>query len=108
MVDAEHVHLERVPPLVRVGERIRRPGDARVAHEQVDVADLRCPALDVLSLRHVADKRAAVDLPGDVLDLFRGAPGDRHLHARVGELARDVLADPTSAARDEGDSRKVR
>src|SRR5260221_9013361 len=97
-IEAEDVHLERAPPLLRVPERRLAPADPGVADEQVDVVGLARPALDVLGLRDVADECAAADVARDRLDLFLRATRDGDSHAGAGELARDALADPTAAA----------
>src|SRR5207248_5902871 len=71
-VDAEDVHLEDLPPLVRGGlPRVARWAvDARVRHEQVDLAELGHPALHVLTVRDVADERDPADLLRHRLDLL--------------------------------------
>ena len=56
-VDAEHVHLERPPPFVWVGERVIGSADARVAHEDVEVAELLSPARDTPRLLEGRDER---------------------------------------------------
>src|SRR5207247_2150341 len=99
-VDAQDVHFEDVPPLVWVDLPGLAGGsfDAGVRDQEVDLANLGDPALDVLPPRDVADERAAADLRGDGFDLLRGSRGDHDLHARGRQLVRDARADPAPAA----------
>src|SRR5207247_250934 len=97
-VDAEDVHLERPPPVVRVGERILGAADARIAHEHVELAALAGPARHVVARRYVADERTAANLGRDAFDLLPRAAGDIHGVAVFRECARDALADPAPTA----------
>jgi hypothetical protein len=99
-VDAENVHLEGAPPVVRV-ELPRRSAavtGARVGDEEIHGPELGEPAFDVLSPRHVSDEAAAAERRRDRLYLLGGAPADGDLHPGCRELARDVLADSAAAA----------
>ena len=102
-VDAEHVHLERPPPLLGrvLRRRLGRSFDARVADEQVDRPGFARPALHVFAARHVSDERAPADLGGHRLDLLGRPPGHRDVHPGRRELAGDARADAAAAARDE-------
>src|SRR5262249_8493385 len=75
--------------------------DACVRDEQVERPRLVDDSLDVLVVRDVADNWGSADLLGNSVDLLTRARRDRNVHARGGELARDVRADAASAARNE-------
>jgi len=73
---------------------------------EIDVAGLARPTLDVVAFRDVAEERATADVACDRFDLRLRSSRDEDPHARLRELARDVLADPAAAAGDHGSTRQ--
>ena len=106
-IDAEHVDLEHAPPVVRFHfPRARFLGvDARVRGEQVDrperALDGTHHRVDGVARRDVRDHGVRVDLQRERLELVAGTCRHGDARARGGELARDVRADPASAACDQ-------
>ena len=106
-MDAEHVHLERLPPGVGIDLPCRavRAADARVCAQEVERPQLALGfsnrTLDRSPVGDVQLERQSADLGHDLLDLAARACTHGDSGARVRELARDPRADPAPAAGDE-------
>src|SRR3954454_22518500 len=102
-MDAEHVDLVHAPPLR--GVDLPRWGvllvDARVCHQQVDVAHLRDCTLDRPSVGDVHLYPLAADLGRDRLHLLAAARTDDDVPAVTGQRPSDARADAAAAAGDE-------
>ena len=109
-LDAEHVRLEHLAPLllVRLGDGLEAQRAARRVDDDVDLGQRFGERGDRRGIRHVELDRIAADLGGELAAALDAARGGDRVEAGAGQSANRRRADAARSARDERDPARAR